>query len=77
MTKGKLGLTSLKNEANNIVANEEARKFVQGANSANSSDKKSVETQVSNTPSNRSKKSTSSKTKNKKPAKKQPNLHYS
>lgn len=71
MTRGKLGLNSLKNEANNIVANEEARKFVQGANLT---DNKPVETEASSTPSNRSKKSTSSKRKTQKPAKKQPKL---
>lgn len=71
MTKGKLGLNSLKNEANNIVANEEARKFVHGANLT---DNKSVETEVSSTLSNASKKSTSSKRKTQKPAKKQPKL---
>ncbi len=68
MTKGKLGLTSLKNEANNIVANEEARKFVQGANLT---DNKSVETEVSTPPKPPS---TSSKKKKPKPAKKQPKL---
>ena len=68
MTKGKLGLTSLKNEANNIVANEEARKFVQGANLTNN---KSVETEVSKPPKPTS---TSSKKKKQKPTKKQPKL---
>ncbi len=71
MTRGKLGLNSLKNEANNIVKNEEARKFVQGANLT---DNKPVETEASSTPSNPSRKSTSSRRKTKKQAKKQPKL---
>lgn len=71
MTRGKLGLGSLKNEANNIVKNEEARKFVQGANLT---DNTPVETEPSSNPSNRSKKSTSSRRKTKKPPKKQPKL---
>ena len=49
MTTGKLGLNSLKTEANNIVANEEAQKFVQGAVRKSEANSDSVKTKKTRT----------------------------